>query len=312
MPMKTFDEKHIKNVVLVGSTKSGKTTLAETMLFEAGLITRRGTNEEKNTVSDYHSVEHERGYSVYATNMHTEWRDYKINIIDTPGLNDFIGEVISSIRVSDTVVFLLNAAHGVEIGSDIVWDTIDAYQKPTIFAVNALDHENANFQQTIDDAKAHYGSAITIMQYPRNAGTEFNEIIDLLKMIMYRFPKEGGKPEKLPIPEDEKEKSDKLHNELVEKAAENDEALMEKYFEEGNLNEKDMRQGLKVGMMNHEVFPVFCLSVKKDMGSGRMMGFIDHVAPSAIEMPGEQTEEGKEIICDKNGTLTLFVFKNII
>ena len=309
--MKTYDEKHIKNVVLVGSTKSGKTTLAETMLFEAGLIKRRGTIEEKNTISDYHSVEHERGNSVYATNMHTEWKDYKINIIDTPGLNDFVGEVISSIRVSDTIVFLLNAVHGVEVGSDTIWDTIDAYQKPTIFAVNALDYDNANFQQTVDDAKTHFGSAVTIMQYPRNAGTGFNEIIDLLKMAMYRFPKEGGKPEKLPIPDDEKEKADKLHNELVEKAAENDEALMEKYFEQGNLNEDEMRQGLKVGMMQHEVFPVFCLSAKNDMGSGRLMGFIDNVAPSAVEIPGEKTEDGKEIKCDRNGTPTLFVFKTL-
>ncbi|NNC86775.1 MAG: GTP-binding protein, partial [Bacteroidia bacterium] len=272
--MKTFDEKHIKNVVLVGSTKSGKTTLAETMLFEAGLIERRGTVEEKTTVSDYHSVEHERGYSVYATNLHTEWRDYKINIIDTPGLSDFSGEVISSIRVSDTVVFLLNAVQGVEVGSDIVWDTIDNYQKPTIFAVNVLDHENANWQHTIDEAKAHFGSAVTLMQYPRNPGEGFNEIIDLLKMIMYRFPEGGGKPEKLPIPDDEKEKADKLHNELVEKAAENDEGLMEKYFEQGNLDEDEMRKGLKIGMMKHEVFPVFAMSAKNDMGSGRMMGFI--------------------------------------
>jgi elongation factor G len=310
--MKTFDEKHIKNIALVGSAKSGKTTLAETMLFEAGLINRRGAVEDKNTISDYHEIEHERGNSVYATALHTEWRDYKINIMDTPGLDDFIGEVISAVRVCDTSVMLLNAQHGVEVGSELVWRYVDKYKKPTIFAINQLDHEYANFTSTFEQAREKFGNQVTLMQYPVNAGTGFDSIIDLLKMTMYKFPKDGGKPEKLPIPDEEKERAEQLHNELVEKAAENDEKLMELYFEKGNLDEDEMRKGIKLGMMNHDLFPVFCLSAKKNMGSGRMMGFIDNVAPSAVDMPPEHTVDGDEVPCDPSKPAVLFVFKTLV
>ncbi|WP_343303988.1 elongation factor G [Chitinophaga niabensis] len=310
--MKMYDEKHIKNIVLIGAAKSGKTTLAEDMLFEAGIISKRGTVEERNTVSDYHEVEHERGNSVYATLAHTEWRDYKINIIDTPGSEDFVGEVISSIRVCDTAVLLLHAYNGVEVGTELIWDYIDQYNKPTILAINHLDHENANYTQTLEQARAFFGPAVTVMQYPINQGPGFNAIIDLLKMTMYRFPAGGGKPEKLPIPPEEQEQADKLHNELVEKAAENDDALMELFFEKGSLDEDELRQGLKIGMMKHQVFPVFCLCARSNMGSGRMMGFIDNVAPSAVEMPPEQTEEGKEIPCDPAGPTCLFIFKTLL
>ncbi|RFM34479.1 elongation factor G [Chitinophaga silvisoli] len=310
--MKTYDEKHIKNIVLLGAAKSGKTTLCETMLFEAGIIPRRGRVEEGNTVSDYHEIEHDRGSSVYATCMHTEWRDYKINIIDTPGLEDFVGEVIASIRICDTALLLLNAQHGVEVGTGLIWDYVDKYRKPTILAVNQLDAEQANFSKTIEEAKQVLGHAVTVMQYPVNQGTGFNSVIDLLKMTMYKFPANGGKPEKLPIPESEKEQAEKLHNELVEKAAENDDTLMEQYFEKGNLDEDELRQGLKIGMLKHDVFPVFCLSALNDMGSGRLMGFIDNVAPSAVEMPAEKGEAGEAIVCDPAGPPVLFVFKTLL
>ncbi len=310
--MKIYDDKHIKNIVLLGSAKSGKTTLAETMLFEAGLINRRGTVEDKNTISDYHEVEHDRGNSVYATTMHTEWKDYKINIIDTPGLDDFIGEIISSVRVADTVVMLLNAQNGVEVGTELIWNYVDKFQKPLIFAINQLDHPKSNYEMTVDMGKKRFGNAFTIMQYPINQGDGFNAIIDLLKMTMYKFPAAGGKPEKLPIPPEEIDKANALHNELVEKAAENDEKLMELFFEKGTLDEDELRAGLKAGMMHHHVFPVFCMSAKKDMGSGRMMGFIDNVAPSANEAKHEVTKDGKEIKCNPKEPCTLFVFKTLI
>ncbi|MDA0194735.1 MAG: elongation factor G [Bacteroidetes bacterium] len=310
--MKVYDEKHIKNVVLLGAVKSGKTTLAETMLFEAGIINRRGTVEDKNTVSDFHDVEHERENSVYATSLHTEWRNYKINIIDTPGLDDFIGEIASSIRVADTAVLLLNAHQGVEVGTELIWNYVDKFKKPTIFAVNQVDHPKSDFDAVIESAKERFGAPVTIMQYPVNQGDEFNCIIDLLKMKMYKFGPDGGKPEKLPIPDDQKEKAEQLHNELVEKAAENDETLMELYFEKGTLSEDEMRKGLKIGMMEHSVFPVFCFSAKLNMGSGRMMGFIDNVAPAAMEMPPELTEEGAEVQCDPNQPVSLFVFKTLV
>ncbi|MEO5674672.1 MAG: elongation factor G [Chitinophagales bacterium] len=310
--MKVYDDKHIKNIVLLGSSKSGKTTLAETMMFEAGLINRRGSVEEGNTVSDYHEIEQERGNSVYATQLHTEWKDYKINIIDTPGLDDFIGEVIAAIRVADTGVMVLNSQHGVEVGTELIWNYVDEYQKPVIFAVNQVDHEKSNFDDTIEQARKRFGKAITLMQYPLKEGPDFNAIIDLLRMTMYQFGAGGGKPEKLPIPDSEKGKAEELHNQLVEIAAENDEKLMELYFEKGSLDEDELRKGIKQGMMNHQVFPVFCMSAKTDMGTGRLMGFIDNVAPSASEMPPEKTDTGKEIPCDAKGQPVLFIYKSLI
>lgn len=310
--MKVFDEKHIKNIVLLGSSKSGKTTLAETMLYEAGLINRRGAVEDKNTVSDYHEIEHIRENSVYATLLHTEWRNYKINVIDTPGLDDFAGEIVSSVRVSDTCVFMVNAQHGVEVGTELIWNYVDQFGKPTIFAINQLDHPKSNFDASLESIKKRFGGAATLMQFPVNEGEGFNGIIDLLKMTYYKFPVDGGKPEKLPIPEEFKEKADQLHNELVEKAAENDEGLMEMYFEKGNLTEDELREGLKIGMRNHDVFPVFCISAKKDMGSGRMMGFIDNVAPSSIDVKPEKTTDGGELSHDLNGPEVLFIYKTLI
>ncbi|WP_297795963.1 translation factor GTPase family protein [uncultured Eudoraea sp.] len=308
--MKIYDDKHIKNVVFVGAHNSGKTTLAETMLFEAGLINRRGTVETQNTVSDYQEIEHERGTSVYATPLHTEWRNYKINIIDTPGLDDFVGEIISSIRVADTIVTVLNAQHGVEIGTEIIWNYINTYSKPTLFVVNQIDHMNASFENTFKGIKALVGNNAVIIQYPLLIdGAQC--IIDVLKMKCYKFPPEGGKPEKLPIPEDQKERADYLHNELVEKAAENDEELLELFFDKGTLNEDEMRQGIKAGMLNHELFPVFCVSALNDMGSGRLMGFIDNVAPAAADLKPEQTVEGELLVRKKEAPTALFVFKTV-
>ncbi|AYB34977.1 elongation factor G [Chryseolinea soli] len=307
--MKIYDEKHLKNIVLLGAPKAGKTLLAEDMIFEAGIIHRRGTIEGKNTVSDFHDIEQERGNSVFASSMHTEWRDYKINIIDTPGFDDFIGEMIAAVRVADTCVMVINAQHGVEVGTELIWDYIDQFQKPVLFAVNLVDHPRSNFDGALQSLKDRFGNAVVQMQYPLNQGESFNAIIDLLKMVMYKFPPEGGKPEKLPIPASEKEKADRLHNELVEKAAENDEKLMEKYFEQGTLDEDEMREGLKLGMIHHEVFPVFVMSAKKNMGSGRMMGFIDNVAPSPAEAKPELSADGQELPIDPTKPAVLFVFK---
>ena len=308
--MKVYDEKHIKNIVLLGAPKAGKTLLAEDMLFEAGIIHRRGTIEGKNTISDYHEIEQERGNSVFATTMHTEWKDYKINIIDTPGFDDFVGEMVSALRVADTCVMVINAQNGVEVGTELIWNYVDRFQKPIIFAVNQVDHPKADFDTALASLKANYGNAVTQMQYPVNHGENFNAIIDLLKMVMYKFPADGGKPEKLPIPESEKEKANQLHNELVEKAAENDEKLMEKYFEKGTLDEDEMRLGIKLGMIHHDVFPVFVMSARKNMGSGRMMGFIDNVAPTPREAKPELTTDAKEIPFDPSKPAVLFVFKS--
>jgi elongation factor G len=308
--MKIYDDKHIKNVAFVGAHNSGKTTLAETMLFEAGLLQRRGTIEQQNTVADYHEIEHERETSVFATPLHTEWRNYKINILDTPGLDDFIGEIISSIRVADSIVNVINGQHGVEVGTEIIWNYIDKYQKPTLFVVNQIDHPSFNFDESFNSIKELVGNNAIQIQYPLKIdGAQC--ILDVLKMKVYKFGLEGGKPEKLDIPEDQKDLADLLHNELVEKAAENDEDLMELFFDKGTLNEDELRQGIKAGMLNHELFPVFCVSALNDMGSGRLMGFIDNVAPAAADLKQEQSVEGDTIERKVDAPTSLFVFKTV-
>ena len=309
--MADYDTSHVKNVVLLGHSGAGKTTLAECMLYEAGLITRRGTIAEKNTVGDYHPLEQERGNSIFSKMLHTTWKGYKINIIDTPGFDDFVGEVISALRVADTGVMLINAAHGVEVGTDIIWDYTEQFKTPMLFAVNKLDHEKADFEHTVRQAKEHFGSNVRVVQYPLDQGTGFRSIIDVLKMTMYTFPEKGGKPEKSPIPESEKQKADKLHQELVEAVAVNDETLMDHYLEKGELDEDEMRIGLKKSLINHDIFPLFCLSGEKDMGSGRLMGFIDNVCPSANEMPPQITRQGYALPCDASGPASIFVFKTM-
>lgn len=308
--MKVFDDKHIKNVAFVGAHNSGKTTLAETMLFEAGLINRRGTIQGKNTVSDYHEIEHEREMSIFATPLHTEWRNYKINIIDTPGLDDFIGEIASTMRVADTVAMVVNAQYGVEVGTEIIWEYIDRFHKPTLFVINQIDHPNMNYDDVYNGIVSHFGKNAVLVQYPIEVDGA-TCIVDVLKMKLYKFGPDGGKPEKLAIPANEKERADALHNELVEKAAENDEALMELFFDKGTLNEDEMRQGIKQGMLHHELFPVFCVSALNDMGSGRLMGFIDNVAPAAGELKPEQTEEGDALHCKPTEPTALFFFKTL-
>ncbi|MGZ5135442.1 MAG: elongation factor G [Flavitalea sp.] len=309
--MAEFDTSHVKNIVLLGHAGSGKTTLAECMLFEAGLITRRGTIQERNTVGDCHDLEQERGNSVFSKLLHTKWRGYKINILDTPGYDDFVGEVVSALRVADTGIMLLNAVMGVEVGTDIIWEYTEQFKTPMIFAVNKLDDDNADFDKTVKEAKNHFGNKVVIVQYPVQQGAGFHEIIDVLRMTMYKFRDTGGKPEKLPIPDAEKDRAEMLHRELVEAVASNDETLMEKYFDKGELDEEEMKEGMKKAMINHDLFPVFCLSAERNMGSGRLMGFIDVVCPSANEMPPQVTKSGDKLPCDAKGRAAMFIFKTV-
>lgn len=309
--MANFDSKHIKNVVLVGHTGSGKTTLVESMLFEAGLINRRGTILDKNTVSDYTEIEHEKGKTFFSKLVNTKWKGYKINLLDTPGYDDFAGEIIGAMRVADCGLMLLNSAMGVEVGTDIIWDYTNDYKLPMLLAVNHLDNEKSDYDRTVNEAKAHFGNNVVVVQYPMNQGEKFDAIVDVLNMVLYKYPQDGGKPEKLPIPDSEKEKANQLHQELIETIAGNDETLMERYFEKGELDEDEMKLGLHHSLIKHEIFPIFCVSAKKNMGSGRIMGFIDNVCPSAYEMPKQKTVDGKEITCDENESTSIFVYKTL-
>ncbi len=301
----------IRNIVLLGHSGSGKSTFAETMLFEAGAIKRHGTIVEGNTISDFTNIEKDKQNSIFSSLMHLNWRGNRINIMDTPGLDDLIGEVISSMKVADVGVMILNAKSGVEVGTEILWDYTNEYKTPMIFVVNQLDHENANFDETLAQAKDRFGSKVLPFQYPYNIGKDFNTIIDALRMVMYVFPPEGGKPEKHPIPESEKQKAQEMHNALVEAAAENDEALMEKFFEDGTLSEDELAEGLTKGLVNHDVFPVFCASAEKNMGTGRIMGFLNDIAPSPADRPHAILQDGSTLKCSKDGDTTLFIYKTM-
>ncbi len=304
----TYDTSNIRNVVLLGHPGCGKTTLAETMLFESGSITRRGTVQEQNTVSDYTDLEHERGNSIFSTLMQNNWRENRINMLDTPGFDDFIGEVISSMKVSDTALMLLNAKSGVEVGTELLWEYVEKFNMPTIFVVNQLDHEKADFDSTADQVKERFGKVLPI-QYPLNPGADFNTIVDALRMTLYVFPKDGGKPEKKPIPDSEKDRVAGMHQAIVEAAAENDEELMERYFDMGTLSEDDLAYGLKMAMAKRTVYPMFCCSAAQNMGSGRIMGFINDVCPSPAERIPVKLDDGGELKCDSKGDTTAFIFK---
>lgn len=310
--MATYDSKHVKNIALLGHAGCGKTTLAECMLFDAGITKRRGSIAARNTVSDYHELETERQSSVFASLLHTNWKDYKINIIDTPGYDDFAGEVISALRVADTGVLLLNAAMGVEVGTDIIWEYTNTFKTPTIFVVNQLDNKDADFERTVTDARSHFGANVVAVQYPVQTGEGFNAIVDVLNMTMYKFAPEGGKPQKLGIPDEEKARAEQLHKELIETIASNDEGLMEKYFDKGELTEDEMKAGLHESMIRHDIFPLFCASAEKNMGVGRIMSFIDYVCPASYEMPPQKTKSGNELSCDVQAPACIFIFKTII
>ncbi len=296
---------------MIGHAGSGKTTLTETMLFEAGAINRRGNINAGTTQSDYHPLEQEKGHSLFTSLLHCTWRDNKINILDTPGLDDFVGEVITSMKTADTAILVLNARGGVEVGAELVWEYVKEYALPAIIVINQLDHEKADFEQTLEQARQRFGNRVLPMQFPVNQGPGFNAIIDALRMVMYEFPKEGGKPAKKPIPAEHLDRANAMHQALVEAAAENDEALMEKFFEHGTLDEADLAKGLTEGMAHQQFFPVFCVSAERNMGSGRLMGFIDDICPSPADRPPAALEGGGTKRCDSAAKTTLFIYKTI-
>jgi len=310
--MKVYQTDEIRNIALVGGAKAGKTTLAECMLLEGGLINRRGSVDDKNTVSDYREIEHERQNSISSTVLYAEFGGKKINIIDTPGFDDYVGEVISALKVADTGVMVINAQNGVEVGAEISWRYTSRTSTPVIFAINHLEHEKSNFDETIRQLKAQFGSHVTVCQYPVNTGLGFDSVVDLIKMKMYKYPEAGGTPQELDIPESEQAKAEEMQGELIEAAAENDEALMELFFENGTLTEEEMLKGIKMGLISRGMFPVFCINAKHNMGVRHLMEFINTSAPAPNEMPAVKTTEGKELTCNPADPASLFIFKTSI
>jgi elongation factor G len=310
--MKTFQADQIKNIALLGNSGSGKTTLAEAMLFNGGIIERRGTIEAKNTVSDYRPIEHENGNSIFSTVLYAEFQNSKINIFDTPGLDDFSGGVISSLFASDAAVMTINVQNGVEVGTEIHFRHAEKENKPLILVVNGLDHEKANFEKSLEMLKERLSSNIILIQYPVNEGTGFNSIIDVLKMKMLKYPKEGGKAEVMDIPADQAEKAAELHGALVEKAAESDENLMELFFTNDTLSEEEIKKGIAKGIRTRGLFPVLCLSSKNNIGVDRLMEFIVNEAPSIADMPAIVNSKGNEVKPNPAGPASVYVFKSSI
>lgn len=310
--MKVYQTNKIKNIALLGSSGSGKTTLVEAMLFESGVIKRRGTIAAKNTVSDYFPVEQEYGYSVFSTVLHVEWNNKKLNIIDCPGSDDFIGSAVTALNVTDTAIVLLNGQYGVEVGTQNHFRYTEKLNKPVIFLVNQLDHEKCDYDNILEQLKEAYGAKVVPIQYPISTGPGFNALIDVLLMKKYSWKPEGGAPIIEDIPADEMDKAMEMHKALVEAAAENDEGLMEKFFEQDSLSEDEMREGIRKGLVARGIFPVFCVCGGKDMGVRRLMEFLGNVVPFVSEMPKVENTEGKEVAPDENGPQSLYFFKTSV
>ena len=307
--MRVYQTNEIKNIALVGSAGSGKTTLAESMLFEAGIIKRRGTVEAKNTVSDYFPVEQEYGYSVFPTVFHVEWNNKKLNIIDCPGSDDFVGGAITALNVTDEAVILINGQYGPEVGTQNHFRYTEKLKKPVIFLVNQLDSDKCDFDSIISNMQEIYGPKCIQIQYPIETGPGFNALIDVLLMKKYSWKPEGGAPIIEDIPAEEMDKAMELHKALVEAAAENDEGLMEKFFEEEALTEDELREGIRKGLVTRSLLPVFCVSAGKDMGVRRLMEFLGNVVPFVSEMPKLHNTRGEEVTPDTNGPESLYFFK---
>ena len=307
--MKVYQTSEIKNIALIGSAGSGKTTLAESMLYEAGIIKRRGSVEAKNTVSDYFPVEQEYGYSVFSTVFHVEWNNKKLNIIDCPGSDDFVGGAITALNVTDQAVVLINGQYGPEVGTQNNFRYTEKLKKPVIFLVNQLDSDKCDFDNIISTMQEIYGPKCVQIQYPISTGPGFNSLIDVLLMKKYSWKPEGGAPIIEDIPAEEMDKAMELHKALVEAAAENDEGLMEKFFEEETLTEDELREGIRKGLVTRSIFPVFCVCAGKDMGVRRLMEFLGNVVPFVSEMPKVHNTRGEEVSADSDGPTSLYFFK---
>ena len=310
--MKVYKTNEIKNIALLGSKGSSKTTLAEAMLFECGVIKRRGNIENGTTVCDYFPVEKEYGYSVFSTVFYAEFLNKKLNVIDCPGADDFVGNAITALNVTDTGVIVVNGQYGVEVGTQNIFRTTDQLHKPVIFAINQLDGEKADYDNVMAQMREAFGSRIVAVQYPIQCGPGFNAMIDVLLMKMYSWGPDGGVPTISEIPADQMEKAKELNRLLVEAAAENDEALMDKYIEQEMLTEDEMRLGIRKGLIDRSIYPVFCVSAAKDMGIRRMMEFLGNVVPFIDEMPAPLNTAGEEVRPDSNAPTSVYVFKTSV
>ena len=307
--MKVYQTNEIKNIALLGNAGAGKTTLTESILFESGLITRRGNVASKNTVSDYFPVEQEYGYSVFATVFHSEFNGKKLNFIDCPGSDDFAGASITALNVTDTAAIVINGAKGVEVGTQNQFRQTQKLGKPVIFLLNQLDDDKCDFDTILEKLHEVYGSNVIPVQFPVATGPGFNSIIDVLLMKQYTYPENGGKATITDIPAEFQNKAEELHHALVEAAAEHDDALMEKFFESESLTQDEIREGIRKGLVARGIFPLFCVCARQDMGIDRLLEFLGNVVPFVSDMPKVKNAQGEEVTPDSEGPTSLFFFK---
>ncbi len=308
--MKVYEAKDIRNLALVGHAGSGKTTISECLLYQAGSITRRGSVEDRNTVSDNHDLEHERGSSVFGTPLFAEYNGLKINMIDTPGYDDYIGEVIAATFVADNVLIAINALNSIEVGTENGWNYAALGNKPVLFLVNKLDSDQSKFDKVIEDSKSQFGNSVTVFQYPLNPGLNFDTVIDILTMKMFKFTGDL-KPQISDIPASEMSKAEGYRNQLIESIAESDEDLMNSYFEEGTLSEEQIKLGLKKAIINRGIFPVFCISSKNFVGFEPLINFISSTMPAPNELALPVAEGSVKANCDSKSQASLFIYKAV-
>lgn len=310
--MKEYTSEQIRNIGLLGHGSVGKTSLAEALLYTMGGATRIGKVDDGSSVSDYHPDEIERKISIGTSMMHGEWKDWHINILDVPGYSDFIGEAKGAMRVLDLAVLVLNGVEGVEVGTEAVSDFADQQGVSKLFFANRMDNEHANFDKALAMARERYGNGVIPVQFPANQGNGFNQIVDLISMKLHTYEVGGkGKPAVADIPADLQGKADELRNQLIESAAENDEAIMEAYFENESLTDEQLQTGMRKGILSGTLMPMLCGSAEVNAGTGALLDFIGRFAPTPLDKGSVQGLEDKSRTLSNDESLCTFVFKTI-
>ena len=307
--MKVYESADIRNVTLVGHQGAGKTSLAEAILFASGGTTRLGTIGDGTTVSDYHDSEHDREMSILATLLHAEHQGCKINLLDTPGYPDFMGEVVSSLKVAGAAVFVLNATDPIQVGTEVSWGMAKAANLPALFVLNHSDKPGVDFPAAVTQIEERFGRAATVFQLPVGNGS--GAVVDLLLMKQLTFPEGPGEPQAGEIDAGFKDRAEELHNTLVENIAENDEALMEKYLEAGELTQDELLSGLRTAVKDRLMFPIMVTSATTLVGVSRLLDVIKDCCPSPLDAQPQSSTEGKPIPCDPDGKPSAFVFRTL-
>ena len=310
--MKIYKSDELRNIVTGAHGGAGKTSLVEALVFNMGQVNRMGTIDQGSTVSDYHDDEIERQHSIGTSLLHGEWNNNKINIIDTPGYSDFFGEVVGAFHAADSVMVVVSAAGGVEVGTEMVWEEAEKHALPRIIVINKLDKENLDYDGVLNSLQESFGHKVVQAQFPVNAGPGFSSLVDLIRMKVIKHKTDGsGQYTEEDIPADLKAAADSLHLKLIEAVAESDDSLMEKYFESGELTEEEFRSGLHRAILNHEVYPVFCVSATGNIGVRRILDVIVNFLPAPNEMAPAKGEDGSQRKCAVTEPTSALVFKTI-